>query len=255
MKPKFARYAALACLAVSSALAGCQTTGGAYPNIAWGGTKSAYVLFTAPAFKDTASKHVVFTDMWQHEEYALFEGNGARAEIIYAAANERDTIALDYDYPLEPMIRTWNIASAHPVTFGKKGQTGAPLGAYFYQHFRLTDVGRNCVGFFTEWDLKDDDPQLRNGKALFGYYCERPGPAIAQTQIFNLLDNIWIRGITARIDTRFTPIAPAGSPRRGRDPIALAFAKQGSGDTGNAKFPFDMADHYNDIDGEPERQN
>ncbi len=249
MKTKIGRHAAMGCLLMSGFLAGCQTTGATYPNVGWAGTKTAYILFTAPAFKGTESKHVVFTDMWQHEEYVLFQGQGAQAELIYSAANERDTIALDFNYPLQRMIRTWNIANAHPVTFGEKGQTGAPLGAYFYQHFRLNDVNRDCVGFFTEWDLKDDDPQLRNGKALFGYYCERPGAIINQAQVYNLLDNVWIRGITARFDTRFQPVAPVGGPSASPQG-ALAFAKTGTGNTGNANFPFDMADFYNDADGD-----
>lgn len=253
MNTKFGRSAAMACLLLSGALAGCSNAGAKYPSIGWAGTDTAYVLFTAPAFKGTDSKHVVFTDMWQHEEYVLFEGNGAQAEIIYAAADERDTIALDYSYPLKPMVKTWNIANAHPVVWGEKGQTGAPLGAYFYQHFKLSDVGRDCVGFFTEWDLKDDDPQLRNGKVLFGYYCAPPGTELTQTAVFDLLDNIWIRGITARFDTRFTPVAPTSGPGATRDG-ALAFAKTGTGDTGNAKFPFDMADHYSDVDGDDNRR-
>ncbi len=254
MKTKIERTAAIVFLLITGTLAGCQTTGANQPSVAWAGTKTAYVLFTAPAFKGTDSKHVVFTDIWQHEEYVLFEGGGAQAEIIYAAVNERDTIALDFNYPLEPMIKTWNIANAHPVVFGEKGQTGAPLGAYFYQHFRLSDVGRSCVGFFTEWDLKDEDPELRNGKALFGYYCERPGGTIGQAQVFKLLDNIWIRGITARFDTRFTPVAPVNGPAASPQG-ALAFANQGNGNSGNANFPFDMADYYNDVDGERERRN
>ena len=234
-------------------LAACQTTGPTYPSVSWAGTDSAYVLFTAPAFKDSQSKHVVFTDMWQHEEYVLFEGDGAQAEIIYVAANERDTIALDYSYPVVPMVETWNIARKHPIVWGEKGQTGAPLGAYFYRQFQLSDVGRDCVGFFTEWDLKDDDPQLRNGKALFGYYCEKPGVRLSRNQVFGLLDNIWIRGITARYDVRFQPVAPTGGALAGQQG-ALAFAKHGTGDTGNANFPFDIARHYNDIDGEDNRR-
>ena len=245
-----ALFARLFAVAASAALiAGCQTAGAKYPSVNWAGSDTALVLFTAPAFKDTDSKHVVFTDMWQHEEYVLFEGGGAQAEIIYSAANERDTIALDYSYPLTPMIKTWNIASRHPVAFGEKGQTGAPLGAYFYQYFRLTDANRACVGFFTEWDLKDDDPQLRNGKVLFGYYCEKPGVALGEPQVFEILDNIWIRGITARFDTRFQPVAPTGGPLAGTQG-ALAFATQGAGGTGNANFPFDMASHYQDVDGD-----
>jgi hypothetical protein len=249
MKTKFRHSTAMACLLLSGVLAGCNTAGAKYPTVDWAGTETAYVLFTTPAFKDTKSKHVVFTDMWQHEEYVLFQGDGAQAEIIYSAADERDTIALDYSYPLEPMVRTWNIANAHSIVWGDKGQTGAPLGAYFYQHFKLSDVGRDCVGFFTEWDLKDDDPQLRNGKVLFGYYCEQPGTALSQTAVFDLLDNIWIRGITARFDTRFTPVAPTSGPGAAGDG-AMAFAKTATGNTGNVNFPFDMADYYSDADGD-----
>jgi len=253
MKPIFQRGATLAALMFSAALTGCQTTGATYPTISWAGTESAYVQFTATAFENTPSKHVVFTDVWQHEEYVLFEGGGAQAEIIYVAANERDTIALDYSYPVVPMVQTWNIARKHPIAWGEKGQTGAPLGAYFYRHFRLNDVGRDCVGFFTEWDLKDDDPQLRNGKALFGYYCEKPGIALSQKQVFGLLDNIWIRGITARYDVRFQPVAPTGGPLAGQQG-ALAFAKYGTGDTGNVNFPFDIASHYNEFDGDDRKK-
>ncbi len=249
MKAMIERAAAFAALLISGALAGCQTTNATHPTVAWAGTDSAYVLFTAPAFKNTKSKHVVFTDIWQHEEYVLFEGDGAQAEIIYVAANERDTIALDYSYPVVPMVQTWNIARKHSIVWGEEGQTGAPLGAYFYRHFRLRDVGRDCVGFFTEWDLKDDDPQLRNGKALFGYYCEKPSLALNQKQVFGLLDNIWIRGITARYDVRFQPVAPTGGPLAGRQG-ALAFAKHGTGTTGNANFPFDIASHYQEVDGD-----
>lgn len=249
MNGQIQRGVRAAILLFSGLLAGCQTTGAVYPAVNWAGTNSALVLFTAPAFKDAPSKHVVFTDRWQHEEYVLFEGDGAQAELIYIAANERDTIAPDYNLPLVPMVQTWNIARKHPITWGEKGQTGAPLGAYFYQHFRLSDVGRDCVGFFTEWDLKDDDPQLRNGKALFGYYCEKPGNAIGETQIYALLDNIWIRGITARSDVRFQPVAPTGGSFAGQQG-ALAFAKHGRGLSGNVNFPFDLASHYNDIDGD-----
>ena len=249
MKRVFARSASVLTLLMSVALAGCQTTGGAAPSVNWASSNRAYVLFTAPAFKNTQSKHVIFTDVWQHEEYVLFEGDGAQAEIIYIAANEQDTIALDYNLRVVPMVQTWNIAQKHPIAWGEKGQTGAPLGAYFYRHFRLTDVDRDCVGFFTEWDLKDDDPQLRNGKALFGYYCDKPGVKLNKAQVFGLLDNIWIRGLTARYDVRFQPIAPTGGPLAGQQG-ALTFAKHGTGDTGNANFPFDMADHFNDADGD-----
>ena len=77
MKAIFKHGVAFAALMLSGALAGCQTTGATYPTISWAGTESAYVQFTAAAFENTPSKHVVFTDVWVHEEYVLFEGGGA----------------------------------------------------------------------------------------------------------------------------------------------------------------------------------
>jgi hypothetical protein len=243
---KHGRVAAL--LAGSLALAGCQSVGSYRPDIAWAGTEDAVVLMTAPEFKNTPSRHVVFTDIWQREEYALFQGGGAQAEIIYAAADERDTVVLNNDMTVERMVNSWNIARNHTVTWGEPGRVAAPLGDFFYQRFRLADVNRNCFGFTTEWDQRADDPYLRHAKILFGYYCARAGVAIAKPEIPGLLDNVWIRGITARHDARFTPVAPSGpgSSRAG----AARFAQAGSSDTGNAVFPFDMAEYYDTADGE-----
>ena len=252
MQPSLARSVTFITILIAGFLAGGQTTGVYHPSVNWAGTNSAYVTVTAPAFKDKQSKHVVFTDSWQHEEYVLFEGKGAQAEIIYVAANERDTIALDYNLTVVPMVDTWNIARKHPISWGEEGQIGAPLGAFFYRHFRLTNTGRDCVGFFTEWDLKGNDPQLRYGKALFGYYCEKPSVKLNRAQVFGLLDNIWIRGITARLNVRFHPVAPTGGPLAGQEG-ALAFAKHGNGVTGNTNFPFNFASYYNDVDGDDRR--
>ncbi len=153
MSKLFKQGGAAAILIGSLALAGCQTGGSYQPNIAWAGTKDAVVLMTAPEFQNKPSRHVVFTDIWQREEYALFQGGGAQAEIIYAAADERDTIALNNYLTVERMVNTWNIARNHNVVWGKSGQVGAPLGAYFYQRFRLADINRDCFGFNTEWDM------------------------------------------------------------------------------------------------------
>ena len=137
------------------------------------------------------------------------------------------------------------------MTWGQSGRVGAPLGAYFYQRFRLADTNRNCFGFITEWDQRTDDPYLRSTKILFGYYCARAGDAIAKAEIAGLLDNVWIRGITARFDARFTPVAPSG-PGSGRAGATL-FAQAGSRNTGNAAFPFNLAEYFNDADGSVDR--
>jgi hypothetical protein len=241
-----------ALIVFSGVLAGCQTVGAGSPNIVWGGTNDALVLFNAGEFKDTSSRHVIFTDMWQHEEYALFQGQGAQAEIIYAAADERDTIVIEYTMPVQKMVGTWKFPNIHPATWGAKGGIEGPLGTYFYQRFQLGVTGRNCFGFFTEWDQRQDDPGLRDSKVLFGYYCAPPGATLSDARMFDLIDSVSIRGISSRFNTRFTPVSPKGAKVAG----AVAFARGGSGNTGNANYPFDMAVHFQDADGDSdERQN
>ena len=220
------------------ALTGCQTTGSNGPEVAWSGVDDAAILLTTEPYRYAPSRHVVFTDMWQREEYALFQGNDAQSEIILSVANERDNIVLNYEMPLRRMVGTWNIARNHGISWGEKGQLGTALGAYFYQHFTLADNGRPCVGFAVEWDARQDDPKHRNSKVLFGYSCGKAGgPAYSEAQVADLLDNIRIRGITSRQNTRFQPTPPPGGNHAG----ARSFAQGGSSDTGNTGFPFNMA--------------
>ena len=220
------------------ALTGCQTTGSNGPEVAWSGVDDAAILLTTEAYRNAPSRHVVFTDMWQREEYALFQGDNAQSEIILSVANERDNIVLNYEMPLRRMVETWNIARNHGVSWGEKGQLGTVLGAYFYQHFTLADNQRPCVGFAVEWDARQDDPELRNSKVLFGYSCGKVGgPAYSEAQVTDLLDSIRIRGITTRRNTRFQPTPPPGGNNAG----ARSFAQGSTPDTGNASFPFNMA--------------
>ncbi|MEX2615572.1 MAG: hypothetical protein WD767_05710 [Alphaproteobacteria bacterium] len=229
------------------ALTGCETTGTSGPDVAWAGIDDAAILLTTDEFANAPSRHVVFTDMWQREEYALFQGEDAQSEIILSVANERDTIVLNYGMTIQRMVETWNIARNHGVSWGAKGQLGTALGSYFYQHFRLADNNRPCVGFANEWDARQDDPDFRNSKVLFGYSCGKVGgPAYSEAQVANLLDNIRIRGITTRRNTRFQPIPPQGANRAG----ALAFAQGSTPDTGNAHFPFNMAYKFTELTGD-----
>lgn len=237
----------LASLCVGAlALFGCQTVGNTGPVVAWSGVDDAAILLTTDEFKNAPSRHVVFTDMWQREEYALFQGAESQSEIILSVANERDTIVLTYDMTIPRMVETWNIARNHSVAWGGKGQLGTALGAYFYQHFTLADINRPCVGFATEWDARQDDPHFRYSKVLFGYSCGRVGgPAYSEAQVADLLDNIRIRGITTRRNTRFQPVPPIGASTAG----ARSFAQGSTPDTGNARFPFNMAYKFTEPTG------
>ncbi len=229
------------------ALTGCQTAGNSGPSVAWSGVDDAAILLTTDEFKYAPSRHVVFNDMWQREEYALFQGDDVQSEIILSVANERDTIVLTYEMTIPRMVQTWNIARNHGVAWGNKGQIGTALGSYFYQHFTLADNNRPCVGFANEWDARQDDPNHRYSKVLFGYSCGKVGDApFSEAQVTNLLDNILIRGITTRRNIRFEPAPPANANTTG----ARSFAQGNTPDTGNASFPFNMGYKFTEPTGD-----
>ncbi len=194
------------------------------------------VIFEANEFAKTTPKRVTFVDVWQEEEYVRFDGNGAQSEIIYAVADERDSVVLDLKLTVAKSIGTWQANSA--VTFGEKGRTRAPLGTFDYQMYTRDGGNRHCVGFMNEWDYRAGDPQLRPAKALFGYYCAKPGTELNKSQATSLISEIWIDGIE-RIDYRFTPRLTLANRSGG-----------GTTATGNTGFPYATADLFQDADGE-----
>ncbi len=55
------------------------------------------IVFRAPAFSGAAYS-VRFADFWEEEEYGLFQGAGAQAEILYASVSAYDQLALEYGF-------------------------------------------------------------------------------------------------------------------------------------------------------------
>lgn len=216
----------------ATALAACTTAGSAVVN-----TKAdqGLVLFDGGQFENVTPKRVTFVDTWQEEEYVRYDGDGTRAELIYAVADERDSIVLDVKLTASRSIETWHANANGSVALGEKGNVKAPLGDFQYQLYTLNG-SQSCVGFLTEWDQRAGDPQLRPAKALFGYYCDKPGTTLNKDRVAGVLSDLWIEGIR-RTDYRFTPR------------LSLASAG-GSTETGNIGFPYAMADRFVDADGD-----
>ncbi len=84
----------VACLAMA-VLGGCAAYSIEQPTIAMVAPGDERIVFAADDFKGTTPVHVKFTDPWQREDYALFQGNGAQAEILYSAARTVHQVALE----------------------------------------------------------------------------------------------------------------------------------------------------------------
>ncbi|NKB59238.1 MAG: hypothetical protein GKS00_23185 [Alphaproteobacteria bacterium] len=221
--------------AVAAALTACASAGAAVVSTS---PDQGHVLFDGGEFVATTPQRVTFVDIWQEEEYTRFEGNGTRAEIIYAVADERDSVVLDYKLTLPQTIKSWSANASGALSWGEKGTIRAPIGEFQYQIYTQGSGNRSCVGFSSEWDYRAGDPELRPAKALFGYYCDKPGASLNKDKVAGVLSDLWIKGIR-RTDFRFTPR------------LSLASSSgTGGTTTGNTGFPYVMADRFVDADGE-----
>ncbi len=217
----------------AATLAACNTTSATVVSTP---RDKGLIIFESDEFAQTTPKRVTFVDSWQEEEYVRFDGGGAQSEIIYAVADERDSVVLDLKLTLANSIGTWRANSG--VRLGKKGSFEAPLGTFDYQLYRQNGSNRHCVGFLNEWDYRAGDPETRPAKTLFGYYCAKTGTQLDKRRVTGLLIDIWIDGIN-RTDIRFTPRLTIAS-RSGATSTA----------TGNTGFPYATADRFVDAEGE-----
>jgi len=231
---------------VLAALSACAGPQGGTTHMA---AAEGRALFEAPAFAGTTPRRAAFADIWQTEEYTLFQGGGAQAEILYITADENDLIGLNYNLLVTQTIEGWRANRRGALSWGDTGVVRAPLGDFRYRTYTRGAERRPCVGFSTDWDRRSDDPMMRATKVLFGYYCGVPGKSsgkqFSKAQVADLLSDIWVRGIL-RADYRATP-----TPAATTDPNAVRLARGDDGAaTGYADFPLDMAEMFQDAEGD-----
>jgi hypothetical protein len=220
-----------------AALTGCAAYSVDQPAVTRIAPGDARIVFADDEFKGTASVHVRFTDSWQHEEYALFHGNGSQAEILYSSAETGYQLALEYLFTVERSVETWNLNRKYTRSWGETEWFRGPFVGFFYQPYQLVEVNRSCFGF----------------SFLFGYYCAGPGGALTRDRMEALLERIGVRGITERI-RRDSGAAVARVPDAGHQAEATRLARGGAPGTitGNPGFPFDLARYYQVGNGDNE---
>ena len=230
-------------------LGGCAVSDYQRPTIETVPPGDERIVFAADVFRDKAPERVRFTDIWQREEYALFRGGGAQAEILYSTTTTPVfTVVLDYQFMVDDMVETWNLNRKHTKAWGESRRVEAPLGPFFYKPYRLVGADRACFGFATEWDHRGDDPEYRPSKVLFGYYCAKPGAPLSLDTMEDLIQTIGVKGVTERIRhadaARREGAARAADARTQADAALIAHGPSPSADRGNASFPFDLAQFF-----------
>ncbi len=239
----------LAAAVSMTVLGGCAFSDYQRPTIERVGAGDGRIVFAADVFREAAPERVRFTDIWQREEYALFRGGGAQAEILYSTTTTPVfTVVLEYRLMVDDMVETWNLNRKHAKAWDESRKVEAPLGPFFYKPYRLVGADRACFGFATEWDHRGDDPDNRPSKVLFGYFCAKPGAPLSLDRMEDLIQTIGVRGVTERIRhadaARREGAARATDARTQADAALIAHGPSPSADRGNASFPFDLAEFF-----------
>ena len=205
---------------------------------------SGHVTVNAREFRGEPRRRVVFDEAWQREEYVLYRGFGAQAELFYSRA-AAGTYALEYEDLVERSVGRWNINRGQAKQWGEHGRVYSLFGDVFYRAYRLPALDRSCAGFSVDWDYRADDPFTRPSKVLFGYYCAAPGAPLAQEEIEDL-----IAGIRVGAPPRNSKGRLANADANGHA-AALRIARGPSpkGETGLPSFPLYMARYYQDYGG------
>jgi hypothetical protein len=249
-------HIALALFAATSILAaGCAEYRLPPPAIVHVPPDQARIVFDADAFASTTPVRVRYSDFWQSEEYARFQGRGAQAEVIQAQIDYRERVALDYNLVIEDMVETWNYNKGRAKTWGKAEGTRTPLSRFWYRPYALKDKNQSCVGFTTDGNLEPNDPKYQRW-ALFGYYCAAPGETLTKAQMEQLVNSVGILGVSKPRWKAEVEAAKTGVPRIGDapgDPVQIARAGTAGGEAGNPRFPFLFARWISPSEG-PDRR-
>jgi hypothetical protein len=203
-----------------------------------------HVEFSADVFRVSEATVVRAYGARQNQEYLLFQGQGAQAELIYSAMNNvgesfyHEADALEF-FPFKFLARneTWKINRNQPKNWGVKTayqNRVDPLyeaQTFTYAPYRLVNSERHCFNFETKWDEPGYDPDFSPRQVLFGYYCAPPGRTLSKQRIQEL-----IRSLHVRSDP--FSLGMASLPKRTLNDMDPARVARGiAADTGNEEFP------------------
>ncbi len=219
---------------------------------------------------DGAARRVQYSDSVQRVDFALFRGkddagagSAAQAEFIYMERPPMAKVAFEFPFTIRDKVESWNFSKDQAVEWQKAKLVRTELGQFFYRPYRLTAKNRQCFGLSGEWDAAFDDPNLRDTRILFGYYCAPPGVLIGDEKLAALIAGIGLRSETRR-SVVYAPFFHetmsygkfyqdvddhTGGRQETVRALQLAQGQGASPPAGIAEFPFRYGKIYNVLEG------
>jgi len=186
----------------------------------------------------------------------MYRGPHGQSEILFAETtpfNAHNTV-LDFNKLIAASAKMWRFNQGQNLEFGESISIKTDIAMFWAQPYRQLTSGRQCVGFSSQWDVRDDDPQFRPSKILFGYQCSPKGQSLSTEDGIAFVKSIDIRGISVprTIKSAYDlQKEPASAPARGMQVSNLVLAQDGGGGgiAGLPDFPLLIARTFHDFDG------
>ncbi len=210
----------------------------------------------ADIYSGIAPLRIQFSDSREIEEYVLYRGAKGQSEILFAETKpfKAHNTVLDFNKLIATTANIWRFNQSQNLKFGESVSIETDIAMFWAQPYQQLTSGRQCVGFSSQWDIRDDDPQFRPSKIMFGYHCSPKGQPFNAEDGIAFIKSIDIRGISVpRTIKSAYDLQKQPSPAPARDVqvtnMVLAQDGGGGGVAGLPDFPLLIARTFHDFDG------
>lgn len=214
------------------------------------------ITVASAAYEGVTPQRIGFADFYEREEYALFRSPSGQAEILFMETRREHgrNIVLEFNKKTSDTVAMWRFNQGRTITYTESEHIKTDLGGFWVQPFKQADTGRDCVGFFSSWDIRFDDPEIRPSKVLFGYHCNVAGTPMSTADAKAFVRGIDVRGISIplRLKTAYDlKDGDAPLPPKDQQVANLVIAQDGQagGISGLPDFPLLASRTYNEHDG------
>jgi hypothetical protein len=212
----------------------------------------ARVVVEAAAYRNGAQQRVTYNDPRIMEEYVLYRSDQGQAEILFTQTlpmHKRNT-ALDFDKLISTSARMWRFNQGQTLTFDESFSVDNRITSFWVQTYRQVEAGRQCAGFSSRWDFRQDDPFYRPSKIMFGYHCAPKGTAFSSADAVAFVKSLDIRGISVPLpintayDLQKSPPAPPAHSEQVANMVLVQDGGGGGGIAGLPEFPLLISRTY-----------
>ena len=226
-----------------SALSGCAIKEGARTGLRALAETEGMIAFSHSSFNGLAKERILYADMSERDEYALFQSPDQQAEFVYITTRHihMTNLVVDQMFNLDMAMQKFRHNQHEIPISGDAFKLKLHGIRYWARSFQLTQAGKSCGVFSGSWDAPADE--LRPSKALFGYFCEKGKAPLSVQKIEQIMSSIGLRGLT--IDptgpVNFVPII---SEIPSQSDLQARVQGTANGYAGNSAFPYKVVRYY-----------